>query len=193
MFDESRLTWPRTRGFAFVVAATLIVFATTNVISASSAQSIARNAALLSTEIGTASPSAIVVRIAGPKTIDDSSRTGGGITVYLGVVPAAQVKGQGVGMMHGGAPKGPHDYHIVAAVFDAATGARISDAMVTAKVSGLTLSGTETRLEPMDIANTITYGGFVRLPGADLYEIRLTIQRPAVDRSVVLEFKYDHR
>jgi hypothetical protein len=96
-------------------------------------------------------------------------------------------------MMHGGAPKGPHDYHIVAAVFDAATGARISDAAVTAKVSGLTLSGTETRLEPMDIANTITYGGFVRLPGADLYAIRLTIQRPAVDRPVVLEFKYDHR
>jgi hypothetical protein len=193
MFYEPRLRWPRRRAFA-LVAATLIVFtfATTNVVSANSAQFVARNAALLSTKIGTASPSAIVVRIAGPKTIDDSSRTAGGITVYLGVVPAAQVKGQGVGMMHGG-PKGPHDYHIVAAVFDAATGARISDATVTAKVSGLTLSGTETRLEPMDIANTITYGGFVRLPGADLYAIRLTIQRPAVDRSVVLEFKYDHR
>jgi hypothetical protein len=58
------------------------------------------------------------------------------MTVYLGVVPAAQVKGQGVAMMHGGAPKGPDAYHIVAAVFDAATGARISDATVTAKVSG---------------------------------------------------------
>jgi hypothetical protein len=45
----------------------------------------------------------------------------------------------------------------------------------------------------MDIANTITYGGFVRPPGADLYAIRLTIQRPAVDHPVVFEFEYDHR
>jgi hypothetical protein len=137
-------------------------------------------------------PSATVVRVAAAKPID-SSQTAGGVTVYLGVVPAAQVKGQETAMMHGAAPKGPDAYHIVAAVFDAATGARISDATVTAKVSGLTLSGPETQLEPMDIANTITYGGFVRLPGRDLYAIRLTIQRPAVDRPVTLEFQYDHR
>jgi hypothetical protein len=45
----------------------------------------------------------------------------------------------------------------------------------------------------MDIANTITYGGFVRLPGRDLYAIRLTIQRPAVDHPVVFEFQNDLR
>ena len=31
------------------------------------------------------------------------------------------------------------------------------------------------------------------LPGADLYTIRLTIRRPSSQRSVVLDFKYDHR
>jgi hypothetical protein len=43
--------------------------------------------------------------------------------------------------MHGGAPGGSHDYHLVTAIFDAASAARVSDATVIAKVSGLGLSG----------------------------------------------------
>jgi hypothetical protein len=57
--------------------------------------------------------------------------------------------------MHGHVPKGPHEYHLVAAVFDAATGARVSDAAVTAEVSGLGLSGSKRKLEPMQIAGKL--------------------------------------
>lgn len=117
-------------------------------------------------------------------------KTDGGMTVYLGVIPAEMVKGP---PMHGGAPRHGHQYHIVAAVFDAATNARVSDAAVTAQVSGLGLAGTTQSLEPMRIADTITYGGFFELPGADIYTIRLTIQRPGSARPVILDFKYDHR
>src|SRR6516165_3698729 len=76
----------------------------------------------------------------------DQMKAAGGVTVYLGVVPAEIVKGlPATGTseqpMHGGVPKGPHEYHVVAAVFDVASGARISDAVVTAQISGLGLSG----------------------------------------------------
>ena len=50
-----------------------------------------------------------------------------------------------------------------------------------------------TALARMEIANTTTYGNFFNLPGADLYTIRLTIQRLGSQRPVVLDFKYDHR
>jgi hypothetical protein len=124
-------------------------------------------------------------------------RTAGGLTVYLGIVPAAIVKGPGPHRaeppMHGGAPKGPHQYHLVTAIFDATTNARIEDATVTAQISGLGLSGSKVALEPMQIANTVTYGAFFNLPGADLYTVKLTIQQPGSPRTVSVEFKYDHR
>ncbi|WP_454618792.1 hypothetical protein [Bradyrhizobium cenepequi] len=126
----------------------------------------------------------------------DLSKTAGGLTVYIGAVPAEIVKGLGTHSaeppMHGRIPKGPHEYHLVAAIFDAATGERVSDAAVTAEVSGLGLSGSKQRLEPMQIAGTTTYGGFVNLPGFDLYTVKVSVQRGGAT-PVVLQFKYDHR
>ena len=56
--------------------------------------------------------------------------------------------------------------------------ARVSDATVTPKVSGLGLSGCEKTVEAMNIANTTTYGGFFNLPSADLYTIRVSSGAP---------------
>lgn len=124
-------------------------------------------------------------------------KTANGVAVYLGVVRAEIVKGHPSGhperTMHGGVPKGQHAYHVVAAIFDAATGVRISDATVMAQVSGLGLAGRKRALEPMDIAGTRTYGAFFDLPGRDIYTVKLTIERPGAAKPVVIEFKYDHR
>jgi len=121
------------------------------------------------------------------------SKTVGGLTVYVGVVPAEIVRGQHPAgpEVHGRVPRGAHEFHVVAAVFDAASNARITDATVTAKVSGLGLSGPQKTLEPMKIADTVTYGAYFNL-SADLYTIRLKVQRPG-SQPVVLQFKYDHR
>ena len=128
---------------------------------------------------------------------DSLYKTANGLAVYLGVVPAEIVKGPPPHSterpMHGRVPRGPHEFHVVAAIFDAATSTSVSDANVTAQVSGLGLSGTKKTLEPMEIAGTKTYGGFFDLPGPDLYTVRLTIERPSTGRPVVLDFKYDHR
>jgi hypothetical protein len=125
----------------------------------------------------------------------DQSKTAGGVTVYLGVVPAEIVKGLPASgsaerPMHGRTPKGPHEYHIVAAVFDAASGARVSDAVLTADVSGLGLAGNKKKLEPMQIAGTTTFGGFFDLPGFDIYTVKLTVERGGTGPAV-LQFKYD--
>lgn len=123
------------------------------------------------------------------------TKSAGGLTIYLGVVPAELVKGLGPHSaerpMHAGSPRGTHEHHLVVAVFDSASNARITDATVTAKASGLGLSGPQKTLEPMRIADTITYGGYFNLT-ADLYTIRVTVQRPG-SQPVVLDFKYDHR
>ena len=74
----------------------------------------------------------------GPAAAVDNelSKTVDGLTVYLGVVPAEIIKGPGLHSleqpMHGRIPRGPHEYHVIAALFDAASGARVSDATVTA-------------------------------------------------------------
>lgn len=128
---------------------------------------------------------------------DAPYKKAGGLAVYVGVVPAELVKGHpsqhAEKTMHGGVPKGAHQYHVVAAIFDAASGARVSDAAVIAQVSGLGLSGTKKKLDPMEIASAVTYGGYFDLPGRDLYTIGLTIERPGQPKPVRLEFKYDHR
>src|SRR4051794_23124619 len=69
----------------------------------------------------------------------------GGLAVYIGLVPAEIVRGHPADYpertMHGG-PRphgGEHEYHLVAAVFDAATADRVSDARVSARIAGLGL------------------------------------------------------
>lgn len=120
-----------------------------------------------------------------------------GLEAYVGVIAAEITKGhastKGPGPMHGGVPRGEHQYHVVAAIFDANSGERVSEAKVTAQVSGIGLAGPIKPLEPMQIAGTITYGGYFNLPGADLYTIVLSIQRPGASQPVTLTFSYDHR
>lgn len=131
----------------------------------------------------------------------EESKTVGGLTVYLGVVPAEVVKGPGPHSaeqpMHGGTPRGTHEYHIVVAVYDAVSNMRITDATVTAKVSGLGLAGPQKTLEQMKVpgsiadGDNITYGAFFNLT-SDIYTIRLSVQRTG-KQPVILDFKYDHR
>mgnify|MGYP000223944523 CR=1 FL=1 len=120
-----------------------------------------------------------------------------GVEAFIGLVPAEITKGHAPtgpeAAMHGGVPTGGHPYHLIAAVFDAETGARIADAAVTAQVSGLGLAGPEKALEPMTIASTVTYGAYFDLPGPDLYAIALTIKRPPAEQPITLMFNYDHR
>jgi len=125
-------------------------------------------------------------------------RVAGGLAVYLGVLPAQALRGHIPGQLsepppHGRAPRGVHQYHLTAAVFDEMTGQRISDARVSATIAGLGLAGSRIELKPMQIAGTVTYGGYFNLPGGDRYTIRIEIRRPNQPTAIRTDFVYEHR
>ena len=128
---------------------------------------------------------------------DATFREAGDFAVYLGVAPAAIVKGHPVGhverQMHDGVPAGRHEYHVVIAILDRVSGERINDAQVTATISGEGhVGGSPIKLEPMEIADTMTYGNFVALPGRDRYTIAVAIRRPGQSRPTEVTFSYRH-
>jgi hypothetical protein len=128
---------------------------------------------------------------------DDGYRKADDLAVYLGIVPAPVVRGHPTShpesTMHGGPGTARHQQHIVVAVFDAQTGARVENARLSATISGLGHVGQQTiQLEPMTVENTITYGGFVTLSGNDRYDIAIEITVPGRPSPVSVTFSSDH-
>jgi hypothetical protein len=130
---------------------------------------------------GFAIASMLVVPAPGIAGVVDGFKSSGDLAVYLGVVPAATVRGHPAGhpesQMHGGAPSSAHSMHIVAAVFEKDSGERITKAKVTAHITepgGLQRS---MRLEPMKIAGTVTYGGFTTFARGIDYQIGIRVER----------------
>ncbi len=117
-------------------------------------------------------------------------QTADGLTVYIGLIPAAIIQQHPEVMMHGGAPRGVNQFHLTVAVFDAASGQRISDAVVTAAVAEVGLAGEPRTLEHMQIAGTTTYGGFVSMQPMARYDIRITVTRHDKE-PVIFKFTYD--
>ncbi|MBY0349558.1 hypothetical protein [Tabrizicola sp.] len=128
---------------------------------------------------------------------DANTLTVDGMLAYLGVLPAAIVRGHPrshpEAAMHGGVPDGRHQYHVILALFDAASGDRIETAQVALTIMGLGhTGGTRLDLEPMTIANTVTWGTFVELPGKDLYEMTFEVRTEGRKDAVVFPFRYAH-
>lgn len=121
-------------------------------------------------------------------------RSVGGYAIYLGVVPAAIAQGHPPDhperRMHGGAPRGRGQHHVMVAVFDAASGARIDDAVVTAKVGEPGLAPVQKRLEPMRIAGAMSYGNYFALPPPGPYRIEVHIVRAGAVGPAVATFTY---
>lgn len=119
-----------------------------------------------------------------------------GVVVYLGVLPAAMIQGRHKddpeAVMHGGIPRGRHAFHVMAAVFDAASGVQIEDAQVEARVAPLGLAGVTRPLETMRIDDTVTYGNYFTLRGEGPFDIEITIARAGADAPVTARFTYVH-
>lgn len=114
-----------------------------------------------------------------------------GVTVYLGIVSSEEIRSTLTAQeatMHGGVPRG--QYHVMVAVFDRATGQRVTDAAVTAKVSGTRGEGRDTPLEKMTIANSVTYGNYFPMPAAGAYKITVEVNRPGTAQSLEAQFNY---
>lgn len=123
----------------------------------------------------------------------ENSRTVDGHTVYLGVVPAEFVKGHEPGHpereMHKGAPARRGQQHVMIAIFETATGKRVTDARVVARVSQPGLTQIQKKLEPMEIAGAMSFGNYFAMGSAGPYNIKLAIELPATKRKLDTEFQ----
>lgn len=123
---------------------------------------------------------------------DQSYRTADGLTVYLGVMPTAMIKGRPDATMHRRTPGGSHAYHVLVAVFDSASNQELAGLRVKAAVASLGMAAIEKPLEAMAIADTVTYGNYFDFIGVGPYRIRVEILRPQGTAPTRVEFTYQH-
>lgn len=126
----------------------------------------------------------------------DSSKTAGGYTIYFGVLPAGVLflyrPDHGDARMHGGPGLGdPH--HLLVGLVDAATGARIGDAEIIARITPAKGEPQERRLERMTVEGGAAYGNFFALRRDYRYRIELSIRLPGATGAVETSFDYVHR
>lgn len=130
----------------------------------------------------------------------DGMRTVDGLTVYLGVVPAAVTRAHAPQhperTMHGGPAKaGIHDVHLLVAVFNRATGERLRNVAVTARIHGAGKNRGTVPLSAMTINGVLTYGAYTSLGLAEDVMISVDIKRPGrTPRTgiVTAQFEYAH-
>ena len=129
--------------------------------------------------------------------VSDESQSAAGLTVNLGIVPAQALGGRpeedAVRQMHGGVPSGKSMYHVMVAIFDAGTGQRVTNAQVRARVEEVGLTSEEKALQPMQVANAVTYGNFFRMAGSGTFRITVQIRLPDTTRMTELRFEHRHR
>jgi hypothetical protein len=116
----------------------------------------------------------------------------GGIVIYFGILPGDMIRGHPPGHpeggMHGGVP--PGESHLMVALFERAGGARITDAVVQATVSGKGTERLRKPLEPMTIAGSRTYGNYFKLLGPGPYRIDIEIRLPGVSEPLRTAFRW---
>jgi hypothetical protein len=107
-----------------------------------------------------------------------------GLRFEYGLTAAAVVGAHPAGhpeaTMHSGASSQANRYHVVLAIFNAANGARVSDADVTLGLSGPGHPGAGgIPLEPMNIEGQASYGAYVVLPESGRYRLSFNLRRPS--------------
>ena len=115
-----------------------------------------------------------------------------GMRAYLGVLPS-ELLAPGVVQprQHDSTSRGRASHHVLIALFDARTGARITDAVVSARIEdvGRTVSN-EKRLEPMEIGGSMTFGNFFDMPGRDPYSIHVKIARNGHVSQITFHYRH---
>lgn len=137
----------------------------------------------------------IIVSAASADT--STSKVVDGVAVYIGVSPAEMIRGHPKahpeGAMHEGVPKSSDEYHVIIALFDSKTGQRITDVTVKARVEGLGMAGAQKLLEPMTIADAVTYGNYFKMVGTGPFRITVSIQKPSASSAMQVQFEHKHQ
>ncbi|WP_162631658.1 hypothetical protein [Burkholderia sp. JP2-270] len=132
---------------------------------------------------------------------DSSSRsvTTHGLTVHFGIVPAEKaprVPEEGSAPGDTKAAQNLASYHLVVALFDARTGARIDNAMVIARMTAPASKARPKiqvkRLPVLKVNGMATYGNYFDMPWAGRYHIDLSVKRRDSADTVHVRLNYEH-
>ena len=138
----------------------------------------------------TAKPKAKAEPAAAP---DPSHKSIGGMEIYLGVLPADQLRSRhgadAEKKMYGGIPSGKGYFLVNVTLRDSGTKGEIRDAQVEARVANL-MTGETKKLEAATINNGVSYGNYFQMPGKDPYTVTLQIRKPG---AAAVEAKFDFR
>lgn len=137
---------------------------------------------------------ALLLSLASHASEDGQRKLVDGLSVYVGVLPAEMLLGHPRGHhereMHGGVPAGANRYHVVVALFDAASGRRVTDAQVKIGGASIGMAASRNKAEPMLVNNVVTYGNYVSMPGGGPYKIQIEIRRPGSSKPIEVKFDY---
>ena len=130
----------------------------------------------------------------------DGVKTVDGLTVYLGVVPAAVTRAHAPQhperTMHGGIPRPSfHDVHLLVAVFNSPSGQRLRNVAVTARIHGINRNRLTVPLTPMTVNGALTYGGYTNVGTQEDVMISIDVRRPGRTQrtsTVTAQFEYVH-
>jgi cytochrome c5 len=117
----------------------------------------------------------------------------GGTAIHFGAIPADAIRRnprEYPQKSYGVPPPGPDQYYLTIALFDAASGKRVSDATVRARVSTASSAGPEKALEPVTTADAPTYGNYFAMGGTGPFEIVVRISRPGAADTIETKFQY---
>ncbi|CAM2161672.1 DUF4426 domain-containing protein [Paraburkholderia sacchari] len=127
------------------------------------------------------------------------SVTKSGMTVHYGIVPAEQARSVDRGASEPvelASVPGLSSYHLVVALFDKATGERISNAAVSATVTGPgPKSRSRTQVKPLQeviVNDMVTYGNYFDMSWRGRYRIDLSITRKDSAKPTNVRLTYDH-
>lgn len=141
----------------------------------------------------------LAVASVGPATAGDrdGDRTVGDLRVVLGVMPAALLmdhpEQHEEATMHGGLPAGSSYYHVLVALFDRRTGARITVANVHASVGEVGFNPSLRDLKPMNAGGVVTFGNFFSMSDTGPYQITVTVRVPQSTAPVDVKFVHSHQ
>ena len=126
-----------------------------------------------------------------PAVAVDYYKTSGNVAVYFGVIPSVLMghsPEHPANIKHGAISASTLQHHVVVAVFDTKTGARIPDADVTATVGETGVTPVTKKLESLSIEGKVSYGNFFRMTSP--YNYRFTITVRTQDRTAEFEFQH---
>ncbi len=119
------------------------------------------------------------------------TKTVDGVAIYLGMVPAAEMRRHSdryPAHELSKIPSGKLVHHVMLALFDNPSGERITDAVLTARVAPLALGGPTKPLDPMVVAGALTYCNYFRISPLDTTVIQAEIRRPNIARVIHATF-----